>query len=203
MKTRSIRDTTFRKEEKEVEQMEFKKKILVIGSLNMDLVVETPHMPKAGETITGKSITNVLGGKGANQAYAAGKLGGNVGMIGAVGNDACGRALKQNLECVHVDTSGIEVLENEMSGQAFITVDDNGENAIIIIAGTNGMVTKEMIQKHISLRKATLSSCRWRFLWKQWNMSKIWHLSLGSWSSLIRRLLYQICRIVSFKGWII
>ena len=93
MKTRSIRDTTFRKEEKEVEQMEFKKKILVIGSLNMDLVVETPHMPKAGETITGKSITNVLGGKGANQAYAAGKLGGNVGMIGAVGNDACGRAL--------------------------------------------------------------------------------------------------------------
>lgn len=61
MKTRSIRNTTFRKEEKEVEQMEFKKKILVIGSLNMDLVVETPHMPKAGETITGKSITNVLG----------------------------------------------------------------------------------------------------------------------------------------------
>lgn len=153
MKTRSIRDTTFRKEEKEVEQMEFKKKILVIGSLNMDLVVETPHMPKAGETITGKSITNVLGGKGANQAYAAGKLGGNVGMIGAVGNDACGRALKQNLECVHVDTSGIEVLENEMSGQAFITVDDNGENAIIIIAGTNGMVTKEMIQKHIKKLK--------------------------------------------------
>lgn len=61
------------------------KKITVVGSLNMDVVIETPHMPERGETVSGRCVTFVPGGKGANQAYAAGKLGGNVAMIGAVG----------------------------------------------------------------------------------------------------------------------
>lgn len=124
------------------------KKILVVGSLNMDSVVETPSMPKAGETISGRSVTLIPGGKGANQAYAAGKLGGNVGMIGAVGADSFGEALKSNLEKVHVDTTGVEIMEGETTGQAFITVDDNGENSIIIIAGTNGLVSKELIERN-------------------------------------------------------
>ena len=63
------------------------KGILVFGGLNMDIVIETPCMPKAGETIAGKSIAQIPGGKGANQAFAAGKLGGNIAMMGAVGND--------------------------------------------------------------------------------------------------------------------
>ena len=121
-------------------------KIVVVGSLNMDIVIETPHMPKRGETISGKNINRVSGGKGANQAYALGKLGGDVTMIGAVGKDAAGDALLHNLRSVNVDVSGIRQIENETTGQAFITVDDDGDNSIIIIAGTNGLVTKELIE---------------------------------------------------------
>ena len=69
-------------------------KIAVVGSLNMDCVIETPAMPKAGETIAGRSVAQVPGGKGANQAYAIAKLGGDVQMIGAVGTDSCGIILK-------------------------------------------------------------------------------------------------------------
>ena len=74
------------------------KKILVIGSLNMDTVIEVPYMPKSGETLAGRSVSFVPGGKGANQAYAAGKLGGTVSMIGAVGDDSFGKSLTDNLE---------------------------------------------------------------------------------------------------------
>lgn len=123
------------------------KKIVVIGSLNMDCVIETPHMPKKGETISGRSVTLIPGGKGANQAYAAGVLGGKVAMIGAVGSDSFGETLKSNLRNAGVDISSVSVIENETTGQAFITVDDGGENSIIIIAGTNGMVTKELVQR--------------------------------------------------------
>ena len=124
------------------------KKIVVVGSLNMDCVVETPSMPKPGETITGKSVSQVPGGKGANQAYAIGKLGGDVQMIGAVGNDSCGMALKKSLESVGVKTDGLAILDGETTGQAFITVDGQGENSIIIIAGTNGLVTRELIDQN-------------------------------------------------------
>lgn len=74
------------------------KRILVVGSLNMDIVIETPCMPKAGETIAGKSIAQIPGGKGANQAFAAGKLGGNIAMMGAVGNDEKGEKLLESLK---------------------------------------------------------------------------------------------------------
>lgn len=124
------------------------KKIVVIGSLNMDMVLETSRMPKAGETIAGKSVMYAPGGKGANQAYAMGKLGGNVSMIGAIGDDTFGAALKKNLEDVGVTTSGLEIIEGTPTGQAFITVDEHGENSIILIAGTNGLVTTKMIDDH-------------------------------------------------------
>lgn len=127
------------------------KKILVIGSLNMDTVIETPYMPKSGETLAGRNVTLVPGGKGANQAYAAGKLGGKVSMIGAVADDSFGQMLKSNLESVGVNTSGVAMLAGATTGQAFITVDDGGANSIILIAGTNGMVTKEMIDLHRDL----------------------------------------------------
>lgn len=127
------------------------KKILVIGSLNMDTVVETPYMPKSGETLTGRSVTLVPGGKGANQAYAAGKLGGCVSMVGAVADDSFGTMLKDNLSSVGVDTSGITTVPGATTGQAFITVDDSGANSIILITGTNGMVSKEMIDRHKDL----------------------------------------------------
>lgn len=124
------------------------KKIVVIGSLNMDMVLETSRMPKAGETIAGKSVMYAPGGKGANQAYAVGKLGGNVSMIGAIGDDTFGAALKKNLEDVGVTTSGLEIIKGTPTGQAFITVDEHGENSIILISGTNGLVTTKMIDDH-------------------------------------------------------
>lgn len=126
-------------------------RILVVGSLNMDFVIDVAHMPLAGETILGKNVTLVSGGKGANQAYAAGKLGGSVQMIGAVGNDMYGKMLKDNLETVGVDTSGIETMEGVPTGNAFITVDGQGENCIIVIQGTNACITKEMIDRHMEL----------------------------------------------------
>ncbi|MBQ8622078.1 MAG: ribokinase [Oscillospiraceae bacterium] len=131
------------------------KKILVIGSLNMDTVIETPYMPKSGETLTGKGVTLIPGGKGANQAYAAGKLGGCVSMIGAVADDSFGKMLKDNLNSVGVDTTGVATLPGATTGQAFITVDGSGANSIILIPGTNGMVSKEMIDAHRDL----IASC--------------------------------------------
>lgn len=127
------------------------KKILVIGSLNMDTVIETPYMPKSGETLTGTGVFLVPGGKGANQAYAAGKLGGNVSMIGAVADDSFGQMLKANLESVGVNTSGIAVMEGETTGQAFITVDSSGANSIILIGGTNALVARNLIDENRSL----------------------------------------------------
>ena len=127
------------------------KKILVIGSLNMDTVIETPYMPKSGETLTGTGVFLVPGGKGANQAYAAGKLGGNVSMIGAVADDSFGQMLIKNLEAVGVNTSGVAVMEGETTGQAFITVDSCGANSIIIIGGTNALVSKELIDANRAL----------------------------------------------------
>lgn len=127
------------------------KKILVIGSLNMDTVIETPYMPKSGETLTGKGVFLVPGGKGANQAYAAGKLGGSVSMIGAVADDSFGLMLRNNLENVGVNTSGIATMEGETTGQAFITVDDSGANSIILIGGTNALVSKELIDENRTL----------------------------------------------------
>ncbi|HHX62853.1 MAG TPA: ribokinase [Epulopiscium sp.] len=126
-------------------------KILVIGSLNMDFVIEVDQMPKKGETIFGKNIKLVPGGKGANQAYSVGKLGGEVSMIGAVGDDVYGKALISSLESVGVNTSGIKVIKDEPTGNAFITVDRDGDNSIIVVAGTNNCVTKEMIDHNIAL----------------------------------------------------
>ena len=130
------------------------KKLLVIGSLNMDTVIEVPYMPKIGETLAGRSVSFIPGGKGANQAYAAGKLGGNVSMIGAVADDSFGSTLVENLEKVGVNTSGIAVLDGQTTGQAFITVDDNGANSIILIGGTNALVSRELIDKNRSLLEA-------------------------------------------------
>lgn len=127
------------------------KKIVVIGSLNMDSVIETVHMPKVGETISGLGITLVPGGKGANQAFAIGRLGGQVSMIGAVGDDVHGKILKDNLDSTGVDTRSLNIISGETTGQAFITVDREGDNSIIIISGANGLVTKELIDTYISV----------------------------------------------------
>ena len=134
-----------RKRESEEKEME---KILVVGSLNLDLMIEVEKLPTAGQTILGKSAAMIPGGKGANQAYAAGKLGGNVRMIGAVGWDIYGEKLLRNLQDVKVDTSGIEFIEESETGKAIVEVDAEGRNFITVIPGANEKLTKEMIDKY-------------------------------------------------------
>lgn len=128
--------------------------VLVIGSLNMDYVVNVDKVPLPGETILTNSYILVPGGKGANQAYALGVLGASVGMIGAVGYDETGEMLIANLKKAKVNTKKIVKLKNINTGNAFITVDKNGENSIIVASGANGKLTKEMIDKNISMIKA-------------------------------------------------
>ncbi|MER5930522.1 ribokinase [Streptomyces sp. NPDC002054] len=114
--------------------------IAVLGSTNMDLVAYVPKAPRLGETVTGRAFRTVPGGKGANQAVAAARSGGEVTMIGAVGTDEFGVRLRAALREAGVGTEGLRTVEGA-SGTAHITVDDEGGNSIIVIPGANGRVT--------------------------------------------------------------
>jgi ribokinase len=114
-------------------------KVMIIGSINMDLVARVPRIPSPGETLTGSKFEQIPGGKGANQAVAAVKLTGDAAFIGRVGNDALGRTLVNQLTEQSV-TPFVEV-SNSSSGVALINVDKAGENSIVIIPGANGLVS--------------------------------------------------------------
>jgi ribokinase len=114
--------------------------IVVFGSLNMDLVVRCDRLPQPGETLAGSSFTTVPGGKGANQAVAAARLGWPTRMVGRVGDDAFGRSLRTSLEAAGVDCDGVAVDAAQGSGVAAIAVDAQGENQIVIVSGANGQV---------------------------------------------------------------
>ncbi|MFB7057069.1 ribokinase [Streptomyces vinaceus] len=114
--------------------------IAVLGSTNMDLVAYVPKAPRLGETVTGTAFRTVPGGKGANQAVAAARSGGEVVMIGAVGADEFGVRLRSALTAAGVETAALRTVEGA-SGTAHITVDDEGGNSIIVIPGANGGVT--------------------------------------------------------------
>lgn len=130
--------------------------ILVVGSMNMDLVVETEKYPVRGETVIGKNFSQFAGGKGANQACAIGKLGGDVGFISACGNDEYGDMLIRNLDKYNVNVSNIERFD-ETSGVALITVDQTGENRIIVVSGANERVSTSMIaEKEKIIKEANI-----------------------------------------------
>ncbi|MFB6899755.1 ribokinase [Streptomyces hydrogenans] len=114
--------------------------IVVLGSTNMDLVAYVAKAPARGETVTGRSFRTIPGGKGANQAVAAARAGGEVAMIGAVGSDDFGYRLRDTLEHCSVDTDLLRTVEGP-SGTAHIVVDDEGGNAIVVVPGANGTVT--------------------------------------------------------------
>lgn len=114
-----------------------KKGILVIGSLNMDLSIDLAKMPVTGETILGRGIAYKAGGKGANQACAAGKLGGRVRMLGCVGQDEFGQKLVKSLSESGAETDYIKESRDLPTGTAVIYVDDNGDNSIVVIPGAN------------------------------------------------------------------
>ena len=127
-----------------------KPKIVVIGSINMDLVTQTNTIPKVGETVLGIDFITVPGGKGANQAVAAAKLGGDVTILGCVGNDAFGSELTQHLQKQGVDTSYIQTISDTSSGIAAITLSE-GDNSIIVVPGANHKLTPALVQQHEQL----------------------------------------------------
>ena len=119
--------------------------VVVIGSLNMDLVVKTARMPAGGETLLGEAFSTIPGGKGANQALAIAKLGGRVAMIGRVGQDSFGQSLRQNLESGGVDVTQLKSSGSAPTGVALIVVEATGENRIIVVSGANHTLTPEDI----------------------------------------------------------
>lgn len=114
--------------------------ILVIGSLNMDLVVNAPQLPRRGETVLGSHFATFPGGKGANQAAAAALAGGRVGMLGKVGADDFGQQLIQSLNNAGVSTEPVGQHPLAATGVALITVDNHGDNTIVVVPGANGAV---------------------------------------------------------------
>lgn len=131
------------------------KKILVIGSLNMDMVIPVKELPQRGETILGGSPDYIPGGKGANQACAAGKLGGTVTMLGKVGRDAMGQSLKENLAAAGVDVSHVEETPDAPTGMAVIYVSEGGSNSIVVIPGANGLCDRAYIEANEELIAAS------------------------------------------------
>lgn len=122
-----------------------KNKILVIGSINIDLVVNTPRHPVPGETILGNHFETFPGGKGANQAIAAARLGGNVQLVGRIGFDNFGQLLLSNLKHNQVNTNTVLKVD-QPTGTALITVDQKGQNSIIVVPGANASLTKQDIE---------------------------------------------------------
>jgi ribokinase len=122
------------------------KPIVVVGSINLDLVVGADHIPQVGETIIGNSYDTFCGGKGANQAVAVAKLGYPLAMVGNVGNDGFGTQLRNGLEDAGVDTTYVNTVEGA-SGVALITTGRGGENNIVVVPGANGHLTPKQIEK--------------------------------------------------------
>ena len=131
------------------------KKIVVLGSINMDLVSFCTQAPRGGETLFGNEFQQISGGKGANQAVAIAKLGGNITMLGKVGSDSMGASLLTTLAESGVDISHIEKVEkpNISTGIANITVEANGQNRILVIAGANAEVDIDYINRHLDVIK--------------------------------------------------
>ncbi len=133
------------------------KEILVVGSLNMDLVVKLVDMPKVGETVLGRDIHYVPGGKGANQSFAATRLGGKVTMLGKVGDDDFGKTLVNHLNKAGVNTSAIGFEKDCSTGLAIIYVNNEGDNSIAVIPGANARCDINYIESHLDkIRKADL-----------------------------------------------
>jgi len=120
-------------------------RIAVVGSLNMDLIARVPHLPRPGETVIARDFHTAPGGKGANQAVAAAKLGASVAMIGRVGGDTYGNVLLNNLRQAGVEVEHVIVDPEAVTGMALITLDDAGQNTITVVSGANMRLSTEDI----------------------------------------------------------
>ncbi len=122
-------------------------RIAVVGSSNMDLVVRSSRIPVVGETVLGGDFIMVPGGKGANQAVAAAKLGAHVHFIARLGNDMFGRKSLENLTSEGLDTTYVTLTSDAFSGVALITVDETGNNAIVVAPGANALLSIEDVRR--------------------------------------------------------
>lgn len=128
-------------------------KILVVGSINMDLVVRVPHSPMPGETVLGGDFETFPGGKGANQAVAAARMGGEVTMVGRVGKDNFGDTLIQGLVEDNIKTTYVIKDDQAPSGIAMIAVAADGENLIVVASGANAEVSVDDVNNARSLMR--------------------------------------------------
>ena len=137
-----------------------RKPIVIVGSVTMDMVTLTPQIPRTGQTVIGTSFTTTPGGKGANQAVAAARLGYPVQMIGKVGDDAYGPQLIENLHQAEVDTSGMGTASGS-SGLAPIFLSHDGQNSIVVVPGANGTVDSAFVNARTEmLRSAGMVLCQ-------------------------------------------
>ncbi|MDC3423280.1 ribokinase [Aquibacillus sp. 3ASR75-11] len=126
--------------------------VSIVGSINMDLTITTNKMPMQGETVLGNDFATYPGGKGANQAVAAARLGANVNMIGAVGSDSFGKTLLNYLETEGINIEGVHTATNKPTGIANIILSED-DNRIIVASGANKLVLPELVEKHVDLIK--------------------------------------------------
>src|ERR1043166_7855994 len=136
-------------------------KICVVGSRNIDLTFRVAHLPRPGETIAASALHQGFGGKGANQAVAAGKLGASVTMIGRVGDDPFGRPTLAHLRTPGIDTTFVGVCSNAPTGMASIYVSDAGENCIAVAPGANARLTPDDLRRGAdAIRSANVVICQ-------------------------------------------
>lgn len=150
--------------------------VVVIGSINVDHVIDVDNLPSGGETIIGKDINIVGGGKGANQAVSCSRLGSSVTMLAMVGNDEDGRYMLDLLKKDNIDISRIKIIDGK-TGSAIIMVDNNAENSIIVLSGANYMLTKEYIDENVDVIKGAdyvvlQNEILWILLSIVWNYQK-------------------------------
>lgn len=122
-------------------------KVTVVGSINIDLVTHVSRFPRPGETILGGDLATIAGGKGANQAVAAARLGAEVTMVGRVGDDVFSSQLKSNLLNEGIDVTHVSTSEDTASGVALIMVNKTGQNNIVVASGANARVTPEDVDR--------------------------------------------------------
>ncbi|HZB67536.1 MAG TPA: PfkB family carbohydrate kinase [Ornithinibacter sp.] len=127
-------------------------RVVVLGSLNVDLVTRVERHPRPGETVLGTGLVRLAGGKGANQAVAAAAAGASVAMVGCVGDDAGGTAYRARLTARGVDVHAVRVVPGVPSGHAVVTVAEDGENSIVVVPGANELLDEREVAAVDGLR---------------------------------------------------
>ena len=136
-------------------------RIVVLGSLNLDLVLRMPRMPEAGETLASDDSATFCGGKGANQAVACARMGANVSMIGRVGDDPTGAALRAALAEDGICIDGVTAIPGAASGTAVILISPDGQNRILLAPGANALLRPEDVGRHAaSIAAARILVCQ-------------------------------------------